>query len=336
MDRKHATGLDASSCNFRLRVSELHTLRVRHCPGPSAPIIVVHGGPGGGMSAKYLRALPPGVFDVVMFDQRGCGRSRPRDELRENTTTDLVEDIERVRRAMAGRSRKWDRVCVYGASFGATLAVLYAAAYPDHTRCVVAHGFTRQRTFFARRLTTQRPAQWNAWLPQNEERTMGRATLKSAYAQYMRALSGEAGGSERQRGAVRRWVALESPATLYSAKSTKWAAAKRRAATAKRRDGNDRTLALIECHYALHHAFLPPGGVPLEGVAAMIGRVAVHLTHGADDCICSVADSKALHSRLANSHLHVIPDAGHALAEPGTLSALRGIFGSLLPHWRAL
>ena len=318
------------------------------------------------MSAKYLRALPPGVFDVVMFDQRGCGRSRPRDELRENTTTDLVEDIERVRRAMAGRSRKWDRVCVYGASFGATLAVLYAAAYPDHTRCVVAHGFTRQRTFFARRLATQRPAQWNAWLrqpaqwnaglrqpaqwnaglrlpaqwnaglPQNEERTMGRATLKSAYAQYMRALSGEAGGSERQRGAVRRWVALESPATLYSAKSTKWAAAKRRAATAKRRDGNDRTLALVECHYALHRAFLPPGGVPLEDVAAKVGRAPVHLTHGADDCICSVADSEALHSRLANSHLHVIPDAGHALAEPGTLSALRGIFGSLLPHWRAL
>jgi proline iminopeptidase len=339
---------------YRLPVDAIHTLHVRHVvpelAAPTLPVIVVHGGPGGGKSSKYLTALKPpptarrttrsrqsttrprqstarrqqtadvtSELDVVLYDQRGCGSSTPLNELRRNTTAALVRDIERVRRFVRRQTgdSKWDRVCVYGASFGATLAVLYAAAYPQRVRCVVAHGFTRLRgDLFSRRLRARHPDIWRRWLAAvPAPRTAAARRFYTAY------------GDALQRGslrAVRAWGALESERTLYY--SGRREREEGESATHRHRRSGVRTLALIECHFARHGSFLRRSGVDLAAVAERIGDVPVYLTHGAADCICDVEDAAALRDALANAALHVVARAGHALAERGTRCALQRIF----------
>src|SRR6187549_3380023 len=120
----------------RLRVSALHTLHVEECGNPRGkPIVFLHGGPGAGIDPQYRRFFDPKKWRVVLFDQRGCGRSTPHAELRENTTWDLVEDIEKIRER-AGIER-W---VVFGGSWGSTLALAYAETHPKRVKGLVLRG----------------------------------------------------------------------------------------------------------------------------------------------------------------------------------------------------
>ncbi|MGH8151707.1 MAG: prolyl aminopeptidase, partial [Rhodanobacteraceae bacterium] len=120
----------------KLPVSRLHTLYYEQCGAPHGkPVVFLHGGPGAGCNAKCRRFFDPRVYRIVLFDQRGCGRSTPNTELRENTTWDLVADIERLREHL-----RIDRWQVFGGSWGSTLALAYAEAHPDRVAELVLRG----------------------------------------------------------------------------------------------------------------------------------------------------------------------------------------------------
>ena len=120
----------------RLRVSSLHTLHFEECGNPKGkPVVFLHGGPGGGVSPIHRRYFDPRKWRIVLFDQRGCGKSTPHAELRENTTGDLVEDTEKLRRHLG-----IDRWVVFGGSWGSTLALAYAQAHPDRCKGIVLRG----------------------------------------------------------------------------------------------------------------------------------------------------------------------------------------------------
>ncbi|MDA0672197.1 MAG: prolyl aminopeptidase, partial [Cyanobacteria bacterium] len=125
-----------------LPVSDLHTLYVEECGSPlGKPVVFLHGGPGGGIQPVYRQFFDPQRWRIVLFDQRGCGRSRPHAELRENTTWDLVADIERIRAHLG-----IDQWVVFGGSWGSTLALAYAQTHPDRCRGLILRGiFTLRR-----------------------------------------------------------------------------------------------------------------------------------------------------------------------------------------------
>lgn len=320
----------------RLRVDALHTLSiVRYSPPspkrmstngrPLLPVIVIHGGPGGAKSTKYLSYLPKRTLermDVVLYDQRGCGRSTPLNETRRNTVALLVHDVERVRQYIRNKtgSAIWDSVCVYGASYGATLAVLYASQYPKYTKCVVAHGFTRlQNGLFSNKLMEQHPHIWKAWLSTISTKL---SPLSQPPASFYRSY-GILLRDKKRLAPVRRWCALESRRTLYATRRRNPKPSGKRQSA-----GGKRTLALIECHFAQQK--LPQRLNDVHTLSNMIGDVPVFLTHGKQDCICNIEDSYALNAALQNSQLWAISDAGHALLEANTARALRNIFASLV------
>lgn len=327
-------------CNalLYLPVDRTHTLAVRHLPSAEAaslPVIVLHGGPGGGASVKQVqflreRRLP---LDIVMFDQRGCGRSTPRNCLLRNTTPHLVRDVERVRRFVRTHTDdpKWDRPCVFGASFGAVLAVLYAAQYPHRVRAAVVHGFTALSPFFSRALKRRHPAVWREWRAAIPPPTRSSSTKNAFFADYLAALRSSP-RTRRCQTATKAWAALESPTTLYHTRKAAQTAASKRPRRSKAVDRH--TIAMLECHYAAHDSFLPAGGVPILDVARRIGAVPVHITHGAHDVICPIHDARTLAAALENATFIPIERSGHALLEAGTRRAWCRIVGRLVSQYQ--
>ncbi|HEX7381850.1 MAG TPA: prolyl aminopeptidase, partial [Nevskiaceae bacterium] len=125
----------------RLQVSDLHEIYVEQCGNPQGrPAIFLHGGPGGGCEPWHRQFFDPARYRIVLFDQRGCGRSTPHAELRENTTWDLVADIERIREALG-----IERWLVFGGSWGSTLALAYAETHPEHVTHLVLRGIFLMR-----------------------------------------------------------------------------------------------------------------------------------------------------------------------------------------------
>ena len=347
---------------FMLKVDPVHVVSVvryrpeTRCDAP-VPVIVIHGGPGAASNVKHLTVLNRRQFDVVIFDQRGCGRSTPTACLRRNTTQHLVDDIEKVRAAVRRRTgdRCWDRAVVFGSSFGAVLAVLYASQYPEHVRAVVAHGFTRLQTFFSPKLRRTYPAIWSCLeravddhprtappmkkppatrvvvrktRNRRQRRTVRVTRSPPSHPLYARCLRALQRGSYR---VIRAWSALEGLRTQLSP-------ATQLRHPPRRPHARMHTLALIECHYAAHDSFLPPGGIALPEIQARLARNSfpIELTHGADDVICDVADARALCARVPRARLSVIPHAGHDMSEPATHHCLCTIFARLADDHAAI
>jgi proline iminopeptidase len=268
------------------------------------PVLFLHGGPGAGAGAVHRRFFDPSFWRIVIFDQRGAGRSRPLGGLAANTTPDLVEDIEQLRRHL-----RLDQWLLFGGSWGSTLALAYAQAHPERVAGLVLRGvFLGRQTevdWFLEGLATIFPdahAQFVQFLPEAE-----RHDVLSA---YLRRLTDP--DPVVHMSAARAWSVYEgSCSTLLPSPDTVASFAQDRTALG---------LARIEAHYFAHKLFLPPEG--LLGHMQRIGHLPAEIVQGRYDMVCPARTAFELAAAWPNARLTIIPDAGHSALEPGIRRSL--------------
>jgi proline iminopeptidase len=294
--------------HFLLRVSKMHTLYVEQVGSPDGlPVVVLHGGPGGGCSPAMRRFFNPDAFRVILFDQRGCGRSRPIAETRENTTWDLISDIETIRQKLG-----IDRWIVFGGSWGATLALLYAQAHPEHAAALVLRGVFLMRPreidwFYngqAGKFWPELYADFCAPIPEEE-----RGDLVSAY--HRRLFSDDLNAQTMYARAWSRWEAATAA----------FRPDYRRQGSGLESESQMRAFARIENHYFVNGGFLRRNDQILSDMHR-IARIPGVIVQGRYDMICPPVSAYELHQAWPASRLRMIEDAGHALSEPGISKAL--------------
>jgi proline iminopeptidase len=292
-----------------LRVSDVHEIYFEESGNPRGkPVVFLHGGPGGGTEPKYRRFFDPDAYRIVLFDQRGSGKSTPHASLVDNTTWHLVSDIEALRAHLA--IEKWQ---VFGGSWGSTLAIAYAQTHPERVTELVLRGIFLLRKqeidwFYQRGASALFADAWEEYLAPIPEAE--RSDLVRAY--YRRLTSDDA----RVRGeAARAWSVWEGKTScLYP-----------NAALVERFAGDTfaEAFARIECHYFVNDGFFDEGRDPLS--AARIDRIReipAVIVQGRYDVVCPMETAWALHRAWPEADLRIVPDAGHSAMEPGNLHEL--------------
>lgn len=290
-----------------LPVSTLHTLYWEQCGNPNGiPVLFLHGGPGGGCSPRHRRFFDPAVYRIVLFDQRGAGKSVPAGECHDNTTQRLVEDIE-VLREMLGIQR-W---LVFGGSWGSTLGLAYGQAHPE--RCL---GFILRGIFLARLAEVQWfmygirhifPEAWQHFAQQVplEEHS----DLLSAYAKRLFDPNPEV-----HLPFARAWGHYEGSCSHLLASAS--------AASAAHFENNAVALGLarLECHYMRHGAFMAEGELLRQ--LPRIQHLPCTIVQGRYDMVCPIMTADELQKNWPGCHYVVVPDAGHSAWETGICAAL--------------
>lgn len=268
------------------------------------PVLFLHGGPGAGAGAVHRRFFDPSFWRVVIFDQRGAGRSRPLGSLAANTTPDLVSDIEMLLRHLA-----IPRVLLFGGSWGSTLALAFAQAHPERVAGCVLRGVFLGRPseveWFLHGLAAVFPDAHRAFIEflPPEERA-------DPLASYLRRLTDD--DPAVHMPAARAWSVYEgSCSTLLPSPDTVASFAQDRTAIG---------LARIEAHYFANDLFLPPGG--LLGGMAPIAQIPAEIVQGRYDMICPARTAFELAEAWPSARLTVVADAGHSALEPGIRRAL--------------
>ncbi len=291
----------------RLRVSELHEIYYEECGNPDGkPVVVLHGGPGGGITPFLRRLHDPKRYRIILFDQRGCGQSTPNAELRENTTWHLVADIEALRVQLG--IEKWQ---VLGGSWGSTLALAYAQKYTQRVTELVLRGiFTvRQREirwFYQEGASALFPDGWETYvapIPADERDDL--------VAAYHKRLTGD--NVHEQKMCARAWSQWEA-STLSLRPDPKLVS----------EFGNDAfalAFARIECHYFVNRGFFATDDQLLAGAGKLRGLPGV-IIQGRYDVVTPVETAWALHKAWPEADFEIIPDAGHTATEPGITDAL--------------
>lgn len=290
-----------------LPVSPLHTLYWEQCGNPDGkPVLFLHGGPGAGCSPKSRRFFDPARYRIVLFDQRGSGRSTPHAELRDNSTWSLVADIERLRE-MLGIAR-WQ---VFGGSWGSTLALAYAQTYPERVTELVLRGiFMLRRSelewFYQAGCDQLYPDAWEDYLAAIPSAEHG--DLISAY--HRRLTSDEP--AERLK-AARAWTAWESRTSFLLADPGH--------VDATMAEAFALAFARIECHYFVHAGFFERDGQLLHNIPR-IRHIPAVIVQGRYDVVCPPRSAWDLHRAWPEARLRIVADAGHAAFEPGITHAL--------------
>ncbi|MBL8860498.1 MAG: prolyl aminopeptidase [Planctomycetes bacterium] len=291
----------------RLRVSRLHEIYWEESGNPGGkPVVFLHGGPGGGTTSAHRRFFDPRAYRIVLFDQRGCGQSTPYAEVRENTTWDLVADIEKLR-AHLGIER-WQ---VFGGSWGSTLALAYAEKHPDRVTELVLRGIFLLRKseidwFYQEGASWLFPEAWQHYLaaiPPAE-----RGDLVRAYAQ--RLFSDDPAVNLPAAKAWSIWEGSTSkllPDTEFAAKFGA--------------DATTLAFARIECHYFVNQGFFDVDGQLLRDVER-IRHLPCVIVQGRYDVVCPIQSAYDLSRAWPEADLFVVPDAGHSAFEPGIARAL--------------
>ena len=290
-----------------LPVSDIHTIYFEETGRPDGkPVVFLHGGPGGGSIPAYRRYFDPQKWRIVVFDQRGCGKSTPHAELAENTTWDLVGDIEKLRSHL--EIENWT---VFGGSWGSTLSLAYAQAHPERCTGLILRGIFMLRSkeiqwFYQSGASYIFPDAWEGYLaPIPEEE---RDDLVGAY--YRRLTSPDA--AVRQV-AARAW-------STWEARTSKLVPD----AGLIRRFGDDDfadAFARIECHYFVNGGFFEREEQLLEDVGRIRDIPAV-IVQGRYDVVCPMVSAWELHRAWPEAELRVVETAGHSASEPGIVSAL--------------
>jgi proline iminopeptidase len=291
----------------RVRVSDLHELYVEECGNRAGtPVVFVHGGPGGGVEPWHRQFFNPQKYRIVLFDQRGCGKSTPHAELRENTTWDLVEDMERIRKLLG-----IDKWVVFGGSWGSTLALTYAQAHPEGCRALVLRGI-----FLLRRAEIdwfyQGGANWiypDAWEPYEAAIPADeRGDYVSAY--YKRLTSDDAAVRSAAAKAWSVWEGATSKLFPNADMVTRFGESKFAEAFAR-----------IECHYFTNKGFFERDDQLLANIDR-IRHIPGVIIQGRYDVVCPMRSAWDLHRAWPEAAFEAVGDAGHAASEPGILSKL--------------
>jgi len=291
-----------------LDVGDGHRLYWELCGNPNGkPVVFLHGGPGGGSSPEHRRQFNPDKYKILVFDQRGCGKSTPYASLEHNTTWDLVEDIEKLRTEVA-RVEKWQ---VFGGSWGSTLAITYAETYPDRVTELVLRGiflFDQYELDWmykeggASQVYPDKFEEFLSPIPEDQ-----RSDLVEAYRKL---LTGD--DQDARLKAAKAWskwegeivTLLPSPDTVEHFTSPEVAVA----------------VARIENHYMANHGWLEEGQL-LRNATKLRGIPGVIVQGRHDTCTPPVA-AWQLKQAWPEVELNIIPDAGHLFSEPGVLDGL--------------
>ena len=289
-----------------LDVEAPHRLYIEECGNPHGiPVVFLHGGPGSGCEAYHRRFFDPDRYRIVLFDQRGCGRSTPHAELEANNTQALVADIEAIREKL-----NIDKWVVFGGSWGSTLGLVYAETHPERVAGLVMRGIFlcrphEIRWFYQEGASRVFPDYWQEYLkPIPMER---HDDLLHAYYEHL-----TCDDELKRMSAAKAWSLWEGrSATLKLSK------------TVTDHFGDPFTalsLARIECHYFVNNSFLEENQILNN--AAVLGDIPGYIIHGRYDMVCPVENAWQLHQVWPRAELKIIADAGHSATEPGILSAL--------------
>ena len=269
------------------------------------PAVFLHGGPGGGISAKHRRLFDPHLYDVILFDQRGCGRSTPHAELEANTTWHLVADIERLRE-MAG----FDKWLVFGGSWGSTLALAYAETHPERVSELVLRGiFTLRRAelewYYQHGASLMFPDKWERFIAQIPEAERG-----DLMAAYRKRLTSD--DKSVRIAAAKAWSLWEGETITLLPDP----------ATSAPFGGDEFALAFarIENHYFVHGGWVEEGQLIRE--AGKLAGIPGVIVQGRYDMACPPVTAWELHKAWPQAEFHLIENAGHAYSEPGILDRL--------------
>jgi proline iminopeptidase len=290
-----------------LAVGDGHEIYWEECGSPKGkPVVFLHGGPGAGCDARARRFFDPARYRIVLFDQRGCGRSRPHASLEHNTTWDLVADIERLREFLG--VARWQ---AFGGSWGSTLALAYAETHPERVSELVLRGIFMLRKseldwFYQEGASNLYPDRWEDYVA---------AIPKAERGDLMRAFHRRLTGADRAeaQAAARAWAQWEG-ATSYLLTDDdnvrKWG-----------EDAFALAVARIECHYFVNGGFMRRESQLLDDIDR-VRRLPAVIVQGRHDVVCPMVSAWDLHRAWPEAQLQIVGDAGHSAFEPGITDAL--------------
>lgn len=292
--------------HFFLKADDVHEIYVEESGNPDGePVVYLHGGPGAGSNPMQRRLFNPEKYRIILFDQRGCGRSRPHASLENNTTQHLIEDMEMIREHLG--ISKW---IVAGGSWGSTLSLVYAQAYPERVKGLIVRGIflatqAEMNWLYQQGASQFFPEHWQdfiASVPEAERDNMLQA--------YHRLLTGD--NDLIKMRAAKNWSAWEAHAAtlLPSTEMIKFSADPHTALS----------LARIETHYFVNNSFIEEGVILAR--AERIAHIPAYIVHGRYDMICQLQRAYDLHQVLPMSELLIVQAAGHVVSEPGIGAAL--------------
>ena len=292
---------------FELNVSDLHTIHVEESGNPNGkPVIFLHGGPGGGIEPIYRQYFNPKKWWIIIFDQRGCGQSTPHAELQENTTWDLVSDIEKIRTHL-----HIDEWVVFGGSWGSTLSLTYAISHPKRCKGLILRGIFMIRKkeiewFYQEGTSNIYPDAWEHYLkpiPENE-----RNDLVAAY--YNRLTSDDV--SIRLKVAKAWSIREASTSKLFQSENYLHHFGDSKVAEA---------FARIECHYFINGGFFEKESWILDNVYKICHLPTV-IVQGRYDVVCPMVSAWELHNAMSEADFEVVQNAGHSMTEKGIAAKL--------------
>jgi proline iminopeptidase len=285
-------------------VGDGHRLYVEQCGNPDGqPVVVLHGGPGGGCSPAMRRYFDPAHYRIILFDQRGCGRSRPHASVENNTTWHLVRDIELIRDGLG-----IDKWIAFGGSWGATLALIYAQSHPDRVAHLILRGVFLMTQgeldwFYGGGAGKFFPERWQNFaglIPEDEQDDM--------IAAYARRLF--SGDMQQEIRFARAWAGWENALAALQVSSGGESPA-----------DYARAFARLENHYFMHRGWLDSDDAIIAN-KHMIAHIPAHIVQGRYDMICPPHSAYRLADGWKAAQLSMIPTAGHALSEPGITAEL--------------
>ena len=296
----------------RMEMTGGHRLYVEQSGNPKGiPVVVLHGGPGGGCSASMRRYFDPDKYRIILFDQRGCGRSTPFASVENNTTWDLVSDIERIRERLG-----IDKWVVFGGSWGATLALVYGQTHPERARALVLRGvFTLTRSeldwFYAGGAGQFWPEAWALFIgiiPAEERHNL--------IAAYNTRLFGDDERAADQ--AARIWTGWENTlATLVSDGKIRGAG-----------ERHAKAFSRIENHYFTHQGWLDSDRHILDKMPQLHG-IKGYIVQGRYDMVCPPHTAHGVHKAWPESELRMVNLAGHAMSETGVAAELVAVMNTI-------